>query len=402
VPIVPSPARRIHDLVARLASVRAADRDSAVAQLTLLGGSVLPALLGSLGSAPPAARVAAVDLLERLDEPAATPPLLDLTGDRSETVACRALEALGEKRDAGAVPVLRTALAGGRPSLRRAAARSLARIHGAGVVEALSPLVEILLDEGEEARWRLEVLDAVLAIYPPLPAATLRPLAREMAASADVAVARRALRLAPEAGRGARPRSDPITRLASCAVTPAEAERLADAAVEVRPLPLRRLRQALETAPAPAAVGAIARVLGSAGAAASIPPLSRALARLAGLPQAGDRDVLAARVRVHVALAELDSRIALHDLRELVAAHPPDAMPTLLRVAARVGDGSLVPALARAASEDASLLGPCREAYAALARRHRLRPTSPALRRVSARHRAALEAFLGTRRQGRR
>jgi hypothetical protein len=126
------------------------------------------------------------------------------------------------------------------------------------------------------------------------------------------------------------------------------------------------------------------------------------IGRLAARPDAGGPDVLAARVRVHAALARLDSRIALHDLRELVAAHPRDAMPALLRVAARVGDGSLVPALARAASEDPSLLGPCTEAYAAVAGRHRLRRTSPALRQVPARHRAALDAFLAASRPGRR
>jgi hypothetical protein len=401
-PIVPSPARRIHDLVARLGSARAADRDSAVAQLTLLGGRVLPALAASLGSAPPAARLAAVDLLDRLEDPAATPPLLELARDRSEAVARRALEVLGGRGDPRAVPALRQALTGGRPTLRPAAARSLARVHGAGVVEALSPLVEVLLDEGEETRWRLEVLDAVLAVSPPLPAATLRPLARRVAASPNAALARAALRLAPETRRRAGVASDPLARLASADLTPGEAEALAAAVAKARPLPLRRLHEALETAPAPAAVGALAAVLGSAGAAGSIPPLSRALARLAALPEAGGRDALAARVRVHAALAELDSRIALHDLRDLVASHPPDAMPALLRVAARVGDGSLVPALARAASEDGSLLGPCAEAYAALARRHRLRRSSPALRQVPARHRAALEAILGAARPGRR
>jgi HEAT repeat protein len=399
-PIVPSPARRIHDLVARLGSARAADRDSAVAQLTLLGGRVLPALAGSLGSAPPAGRLAAVDVLDRLEDPAATAPLLELAGDRSEAVARRALEALGGRRDPRAVPALRQALTGVRPSLRAAAARSLARVHGAGVVEALSPLVEVLLDEGEETRWRLEVLDAVLAVRPPLPAATLRPLARRVAASPNAAVARGALRLAPEKRRRARAASDPLARLASSEVTPDEAETLAAAVAESRPLPLRQLHEALEKAPAPVAVGALAAVLASAGAAAAILPLSRALARLAALSEARGRDVLAARVRVHAALAELDSRIALHDLRELVADHPPETMPSLLRTAARVGDASLVPALARAASEDASLLAACTEAFRALARRHRLRRTSPALRRVPARHRAVLEAFLAGPRRG--
>ena len=74
-------------------------------------------------------------------------------------------------------------------------------------------------------------------------------------------------------------------------------------------------------------------------------------------------------------------------------------LPALLDVVERVGDPSLVPALARAATEDPSLAEPCARAYAAIARRHRLRRTSAALRKVRPEHRPALEAFLAARRR---
>jgi hypothetical protein len=83
--------------------------------------------------------------------------------------------------------------------------------------------------------------------------------------------------------------------------------------------------------------------------------------------------------------------VALFDLREAIAAHPCAAMPSLLRAARRIGDASVVPALARAAAEDATLVDDCASTLAAIAARERLRRTSAALKSVRAEHRAALE-----------
>jgi hypothetical protein len=102
---------------------------------------------------------------------------------------------------------------------------------------------------------------------------------------------------------------------------------------------------------------------------------------------------MAARAAIHTALAALDSRVALHDLRELVAVRPPAVMPALLDAVARVGDASVVPALARAATEDPELAPRCAAAFASVARREKLRRTSASLRKVRAEHRPALEAF---------
>ncbi len=47
-PIVPSRSGRIHELVARLSSARATERDRAVARLTLLGAQAISPVLASL------------------------------------------------------------------------------------------------------------------------------------------------------------------------------------------------------------------------------------------------------------------------------------------------------------------------------------------------------------------
>jgi hypothetical protein len=121
-----------------------------------------------------------------------------------------------------------------------------------------------------------------------------------------------------------------------------------------------------------------------------IPLLLRALERLAPpRRRATDAGLVHARGTLHEALAELDSRAALHDLREAIEAGP--AAPPLLRAAGRVGDASVVPALARAVAEDPALLEPCAEALAAIAAREKLRRTAGALKAVRPEHRAALD-----------
>jgi HEAT repeat protein len=392
-PIVPSRAGRVRALVEGLASERAAERDSAVAQLTLIGARVLEPLRASLADASREGRLAALEVLERLDDLRVLPLLLTLTEDASPAVAARAVELTARRPDPRSVPALAHALGPGPWSRRRAAVQALAGLHSAGVVEALAPLVDAAVDEEAEPRLRIAALDALLEMEPPLPPSTLRPLGRRLASSPDPKVAARATRLGPAPGAhtsGQRGRGDTVKRLR-------RGEAVEGASLEQR-------HEALENTEHPAAVEALARTLGTAGGPASIPVLSRALGRLAAPPRStGDPEArLAARAAIHTALATLDSRVALHDLRELVAAHPPAVMPALLAAAARVGDASLVPALARAATEDPGLLSPCGAAYTAIARREKLRRTSPSVRKVRREHRPAIETFLEAARRRRR
>jgi len=399
-PIVPSGAPGIHDLVEQLSSPRPATRDRAVARLTLLGARAVAPLVAALPSTPPAARAAALEVLERLDDARVQPALELLARDPADAVATRAVELLGTRGEAASVPALALALGRGRGPVRRAAATALAHLHRRGVVVALAPLVDVLLDETAEVARRLEILDLVCALEPPLARATLRPLARRLATSPVAAVARGGARLvapSPAARESGGP-GDPVARLESSGgATRQDVEDALRAIRRMDPLPLERLRAALEGAREPRVIEAVAALLGELGDAASIPALARAVARLSsgGVTEAG----VGARAAIHTALARLDSRIALHDLRDLVALRPRPALSALLAAVERVGDPSLVPALARAATEEPSLAEPCARAYASIARRHRLRRTSAALRKVRPEHRPALEKFLAPRRR---
>jgi hypothetical protein len=404
-PIVPSRAGRIRALVEQLTSERPAERESAVAQLTLMGARALEPLVTSLEGAAPRTRLAALDVLEGVDDRRTLPALLALSADPSRAVALRAMEVLGLRPDPSAVSTLAGLLGRGTPSRRRAAARTLGRLHGAGVAEALDPLVATVVDEGAAAEVRLAILDELRQMEPPLPRSVATPLARRLAASRHPAVAARAADLDRARKERRSPRrepADPVDLLARGELRADEARTLAERLERDQEVPLERLHEGLRQASAPRAVEGLALVLGVVGGPASIPVLSRALGRLSRASDIAQEtaDQLEARAALHTALAGLHSAVALHDLRELIARHPPAVTPRLLEAAARVGNASLVPALARAATEDPALLEACSSAYAAIARREKLRRSSTALRRVARGHRPALDVFLRAARRG--
>jgi hypothetical protein len=366
VPIVPSRSARTQELLGRLASSSAAERDSAVAGLTLLGSRVVAPLGAFLPAASSTARLAALDVLEAVEGRAAATAILLLARDPDDRVAARALEAAGERPDSRSVAVLAGVLSAPGPLARRqGAARALARLEATGLVGAFEPLAERLLDEREQPELRCVILDGLLTREPPLAARTLQPLLERLSSSSEPELAARARR------------TDAKTveeRLAEALASPG----LSDAA-------------SARTAAALVRRGAVA-----------IPPLVGALDRLG--PLGGDPEParLRARGRLHEALAALDTRVALFDLREAIAAHPRAAMPSLLRAASRIGDGSVVPALVRAAAEDAALVDACAATLAGIAARERLRRTSPALKSVRPEHRATLDLLWEAARRHRR
>jgi HEAT repeat protein len=360
-PIVPSRAQRTRDLLARLASPAPAERDAAVAGLVLVGPRVVEALAAFLPGAPPAARLAVVEILERLATPAGLPLLVGLARDTDDPVARRALEAVRAGGDRRAVPVLARLLSEAAPRRRVDVALTLVRLQAEGLVEALDPLAERLLDEDEDPSLRAAILEALLALRPPLASSTLRPLLKRLGASSR-----------PE-----------LVALAGGATGSARGP----AAASSRPIEDRLVDDLVA---GDGEAGRIVEALARRGAPA-IPALLRALEVLE--PPRTGRGAPPARARgaLHEALAALDSRAALHDLREGLESRPRDAMPALLRAAARVGDASVVPALARAVAEDEDLLPACAAAFSTIVSREKLRRTSAALRSVRPEHRPALD-----------
>lgn len=137
--------------------------------------------------------------------------------------------------------------------------------------------------------------------------------------------------------------------------------------------------------------------------ATAIPALHREIERLSAVPP-GRMDpaaAAAAKADVHLALARLDSRIALYDLREMLDARPLRSAGALLQAAGLIGDKSLVPTLARLASEEPGLFQPCVAAFARIVLREGLRQTGAA-RGVKPEHQEALTRLWATSRARRR
>jgi HEAT repeat protein len=364
VPIVPSRSGRIRELLGRLASESPAERDSAVAGLTLLGARVVEPLGAFLPGATRVARLAGLEVLDRVEDRAALARILELARDPDDDVAVRALEAAGNRPDRRAVEPLAAVLGGtGAAGRRRAAARALASLQAAGLVEALDPLAAHLLDEGEEAGLRVAILEALLAQEPPLAPPTLRPLLKPLASSSEPELSARA-RAAVAAPRGQTPSGRPTSD--------SRGQGLDDRLVDELVAP------GLSAEAAARVTAALAR-----RGPRAIPALQAALERLGPLRHGRtDPDSLRARAAIHEALAALDSRVALYDLRETLLARPRAVLPALLRAAGRIGDASVVPALARLVAGDATLRDACAEALAAIVVREKLRKTSAALRAV--------------------
>jgi HEAT repeats len=372
VPILPSSGTRIHELLRRLESTLAAERESAVARLTLLGPRTIPHIQDFLKKAKAPPRLAALEVLEGLGDVRALPCVLNLTEDASEGVALRAIEIAATFPEPRAADALRAVLSSGSPSRRQAAAKSLGHLHRLGLVEAVLPLLGLLLDQGEEDSLRLGVLESLSS----LDRRTLLPALETLSTDRSSVLVRAA--------------RDLMVRL-SGVKSAKPAARAAPAAEADIPTLLARLESARTSG---AEVAAIVEALVKRRTPGLLPLLGRRIEALSTEGAASANESTArARARIHLTLGALGSRIALHDLREMLKTRPLYAARDLLAAADLVGDASLVPALAALAADEPRLVAAASTAFRAIARREKLRRTSRAVKALGPRHRAALESL---------
>jgi hypothetical protein len=292
--------------------------------------------------------------------------------------------------DAKAVAVASRVLAEGPPDRREAAVTALSALHARGLVEAIEPLLDLVLDEEEGEALRLLTLDALLQVDSRAVAPLLDRLAGGRDAVARRAAARQGL-AEPTAGRA----PSLLIRLAARGLRTEEALRVGSALKNEGALALPALHAALERAGRPLEMEVIADVLATLQAPASIAVLSRALQRLSrGHQKEGGEAFAVAASKLHLALADLGSRIALFDLRERLEARPLLAAEELLEAAARVGDKTLLPALARLQARERSLAPRVARTFAAIVSRERIRRGS--FKALSPPDRQALEALWST------
>jgi HEAT repeat protein len=368
VPILPSAGKRIKEWLQRLDSTAAAERESAIARLTLLGPRTLPEVLRFVGGATRTGRLAALDLLERLAEARALPLVLALASDEDDEVARRAIEIAAGYPEPRTARALAAVLSAGSGVRRQAAVLGLAHLHFQGLVEAVDPLLGVLLDAEEDEALRLGALESLSS----LDERSLAPALRALTRDPSRALARAAMALAGRlpAAKDPEPQVKPpadvptlIARLTSPDLSSSEMKTVLDALVEQR---------------SPAALSLLARRL------EALTPEARG---------SGGEGLARSKARIHLALGALGSRIALHDLREMLKARPLYAARDLLAAAHPVGDASLVPALAAIAHDEPRLAGAAATAFKAIAEREKLRRTSRAIVGLRPAHRTALLAL---------
>jgi len=125
--------------------------------IELHGPAATRALAAGLDSLPPAGQLVLLDALSFRADPAAAPQVTSLVASKTEAVRLAAIRALAVVGDAGSVPVLAKAAAGGG-AVGEAAIDSLNRLRGEGVSEAMGKL----LDSGDPA-FRAGILGVLAA-----------------------------------------------------------------------------------------------------------------------------------------------------------------------------------------------------------------------------------------------
>jgi HEAT repeats len=267
-------------------------------------------LIARLGDPRSARREASVARLTLLGQ-RAVPALMVAAESRDPLVRLGAIESLDRIGSPQGLGALTQALRDGDLRVATLAAQALGRLHGSGVAEAFEPLVGLLVDEAASEDVRLQALEALGT----LSESEMRPL---------------------------------LTRL------------------------LRTSRTRLQRAAAALAARGTGVASGEGEAPATIPALHRELQRLGAAARRGATAAAQAKARIHVALARLDSRIALYDLREMLERRPARDVGDLLEAAAMVGDRSMLPAVVALAHDEPGLFEPCATAVSRIVERERI------------------------------
>lgn len=300
-PIKTSSARQVDALVADLRGDDAVRRDAAVARLTVIGARAVERLSAVAGSATEAAaaRIAAFRALEGIDDPRAlTTAMGTLTSPQPEAAVVVA-----------AVAVAR------------------AFLHGAHGVTALDALTALALDRRAADDPREAAVQAIAA----LDARTAAPILEALLVDSSARL--RALAQGttpPPAAADVQADTDSWLDHLDERELPADAAIVRHEIARRRDIPLPSLHRALE----------------------------KIREREQQVPAAQRRGWLAARAAAHLVLAQRGSRVALYDLREILAhADGPQPWSDLLSAVAAIGDAECLELLAAIYARSAAAAG---------------------------------------------
>jgi hypothetical protein len=319
--------------------------------------------LAALGAEPPRARDSAIARLTLVGE-RAVPGLLEALRSGGGLARVGALRVLERLRIPRVLPELEALLGADDPEIAAAAATAVAAYE---TPDALPGLVRSLHHPAAAAREA--ATRGLLQLFAAGVEEAMEPL---LAAAFDPGL------------------EEPLQALALSVVDLLpESERRAILA-QAREAAGRSLRKA---------TGEIDALLASLpDGASAVTALHRALVSLAG---ARTPAAAGAGARLHLALAERDSRIALYDLRERLQERPPLESPSLLKAAAGVGDSSLVASIVALAADAPAHTAAAADALAAIVAREALKKTHRDVKAVRPEHRKVLDGLWARATRGR-
>lgn len=316
--------------------------EGAAARLVILGRPAVRNLVLALHDAPAAHVVRLLGVLERLGDPLAQHALIGALADRREDVAAAA---------AGALGVL---LASDRTTVATA---------------ALDHLTAVTLDTARPRALRLAALEALGSHDPDVVA----PVRAQLLSDADEAI-RAAARGTDRVSAPEDVRTHPVGPLSPAAIVEAAASGTLPADAEL-------LRQAL-----------------SAPVEFPLPDLHRVVQHLVAAERAHPEMASGwrmARAAAHQALAGRHSRLAVYDLRETIVKLGAATPVGFLSALHAVGDTASLDAIVDAwsASDDGWFKGQLSGAFAAIVQREGLTRRHGAIRKLSHRAPAMVQAL---------
>ena len=433
--ILDSKAREVEALIGQLASPSTQEVEVALARLTIIGSRAVEHLIYALKSSRFPIRVNAIEALARIGDPRSIIPLLHSLMDPHPAVKAKAIEALpsfpSPKTARGLIAALKREK---EREYRKGIVNALLYLCQQGFIEALDGLLKLLTDRGEDSQLRLQAMEYLKLADPK----QRRQLLKRLSLDPDPQIARRARELQKESTRKRRK------------LTPSKAEKLIARlksedyltwSSALRDLPMEGtslVEPLIDSILSPSTSIAYCRRVGMAlrqmgkGVAGKIYPyldrvgyypalevliedisqyhdphsavhLKRVLDRLSEeFARAGDQEtqswILLIKGKIHTALADINSRIALGDLREMLI-HPATlGWVEFLKAAQLLGNRDfLLPLLQlyQHFEKDEWMGNQIKEAFRTIKKRERIRSNSSLFKSLDARGKKSLKALLG-------
>jgi len=432
--IFDSKAREVEALIGQLASPSTQEVEVALARLTIIGPRAVEHLISALESPHFAIRANAIEVLARISDPRSTTPLLQSLEDPHPVVKVKAIEALPSfplpKTARGLTAALQREKEG---KFRKMLVNALLYLCQQGIIEALEGLLKFLTDRGEDCQLRLQAMEVLKLIDPkqrsqllqrlsfdpePQIAHRAKELQRESSqkrkklppSKAEKLIARLnsqdyltwSSALRDVARKGTSLMEPLINSMLRPSATIAYCRRVGMALRQMGKGTAERIYPYLDKVEHYPALEVLINLISQYHDPHSAVHLKKVLDRLnEELVKAKEPEsqswILLIKGKIHTALADIDSRVALGDLREMLL-HPATlGWVELLKAAQLLGNRDfLLPLLQlyQHFEKDKWMADQIKEAFRTIKKRERIRSNSPLFRNLDTRGKETLKELL--------